>query len=103
MTRADRFWLRSKPHPCELVRSGITLPGCRPLGRNRAFLLRLQFIPFKGQNVANPDGMHSLTVQAEDNQGFLTTKVIPLTTLNGISSASGSNGYSINELEGYRQ
>lgn len=42
-----------------------------------------RFIAFQGQVFANPDGPHSLTIQAEDNQGFLTTQVIPLTVNNG--------------------
>jgi len=37
-----------------------------------------RFILFRGQNYANPNGPHTLTIQAEDNQGLLTTQVIPL-------------------------
>lgn len=41
-----------------------------------------RFILFKGKNIANPNGPHTLTIQAEDNQGFLTTRQIPLTVNN---------------------
>ena len=41
-----------------------------------------RFILFKGKNIANPNGPHILTIQAEDNQGFLTTRQIPLTVNN---------------------
>jgi hypothetical protein len=41
-----------------------------------------RFILFKNKNVANPNGPHTLTIQAEDNQGFLTTRQIPLTVNN---------------------
>lgn len=41
-----------------------------------------RFILFKGKTVANPNGPHILTIQAEDNQGFLTTREIPLTVNN---------------------
>lgn len=41
-----------------------------------------RFILFKGKNITNPNGPHTLTIQAEDNQGFLTTRQIPLTVNN---------------------
>jgi|GEM_PF-4634932 len=54
-----------------------------------------RFIPFKGQNVANPNGLHSLTIQAEDNQGFLTTKVIPLTVNNATGGVPSSSNLAL--------
>lgn len=41
-----------------------------------------RFVLFKGKTIANPNGPHTLTIQAEDNQGFLTTREIPLTVNN---------------------
>lgn len=49
-----------------------------------------RFLLFKGKSVANPDGPHTLTIQAEDNQGFLTTRIIPLTVANGSSGGGGA-------------
>lgn len=47
-----------------------------------------RFILFKGKSVANPNGSHTLTIQAEDNQGFVTTRVIPLTVNNPTSGGT---------------
>ncbi len=53
-----------------------------------------RFILFKGKPFANPNGPHTLTIQAEDNQGFLTTREIPLTVNNangGTPPPAGGN------------
>lgn len=56
-----------------------------------------RFIRFKGQNVVNSNGPHSLTIQAEDNQGFLTTKVIPLTVNNDTGGGPAASNLALGQ------